>query len=1020
MRLTFFGASCVLAVSIASQAPTQGEQSPQAAFTAFQDRAGGQWIAQWHAATGTPSAIYGTGLPIADWRENTLEEARRHATQLLATEHDLLGLGTSDFREVIGARMGRTWSFTFDQFFKGLPVIEGRADVRVNMRGVVAMFGSRAWPIPADFDVTPAIGDDVATAVAWDALDATPPAAGSRGPQLCIWGDIASPTAAPVYLAWEVPVDNLGPNGTGPLGRYYIDAKTAAVLHYTNDRHECGMPGCTAATHAARAIGLEPTSAPATAVEAATQPLHAPVHTALPIATTVTVMGWTRTSVDGSAAPVNVPLPGLVLSVPGIGTMTTDQNGQFSINISSSVTITVGALDGRHHAPIIVAAGAGWVTTNHQVDPGVDTTIQLLTAGATGADLAHTTTSWWVDKANEWARSILGNTAQLTVADNIQPNLNVASACNASYSPAANRLNFFATGTTSTGVTCVNTAFSTVIAHEWGHGLDDRYGGISNSNPDGLSEGWGDIAAMYLVDSNLNAVGFFGAGSFLRNGYNSTTYPSSSSDVHVNGQVWMGFAWELRDRLRAAFGTPTAIAISNDIVIGSIVADATTQIDAVREVFLADDDDGNLINGVPHYTQLSGAATIKNLPYPEQILATYAHVPLIDTNERLRPREVFAAVVPNLGTISQVKLHFDTGGGTTIRTMHPTSLPNTYFGLLPGVRSGSVNYHFETLLSGGQTSRYPSSGSFSYIVDAASGQPFTPFYTEGFESGGVGWTSVLVANQNDWQVGDPAGKSGTVNGVFWSDPQVAATGTNCYGNDLGNTIGTTTWNGAYATNVSNFLLSPVINCSGQTGVRLRFKRWLTVEDGQYDHASILVNGVQVWENPVGSDVLDTSWQDIDIPIAMADNNPVVQLQWRLQSDAGVQYGGWNIDDVQLGTANVPALGAELELLPEQVVQGGIVNTRIQTQAPSLPWLLGIGDAPGPVSVPGFPTFSIGGNLGLIGGTTDGTGLSQWLFVAPTVPSALGMLTYTQVLTIDATFTQWVVSNPFVSFFTQTP
>src|SRR5690606_1120378 len=139
-----------------------------------------------------------------------------------------------------------------------------------------------------------------------------------------------------------------------------------------------------------------------------------------------------------------------------------------------------------------------------------------------------------------------------------------------------------------------------VIAHEWGHGLDDRYGGITNQTGQGLSAGWGDIVGMYIVDHNFLGSGFSSPNQPLRNGINSRTYPQTGQPVHVAGQVWMGFAWELRTRLRTAFGTPSAIAISNEIVIGSIVADASNQVDAVREVFIADDDDGNLLNGTPH------------------------------------------------------------------------------------------------------------------------------------------------------------------------------------------------------------------------------------------------------------------------------------------------------------------------------------------------------------------------------------------------------------------------------------
>src|SRR5690606_14544828 len=53
-----------------AQEPTQFEPlASKAALQQFQDN-GGQWIVKWQAATGTPGTIYGTGLKIADWREN--------------------------------------------------------------------------------------------------------------------------------------------------------------------------------------------------------------------------------------------------------------------------------------------------------------------------------------------------------------------------------------------------------------------------------------------------------------------------------------------------------------------------------------------------------------------------------------------------------------------------------------------------------------------------------------------------------------------------------------------------------------------------------------------------------------------------------------------------------------------------------------------------------------------------------------------------------------------------------------
>ena len=549
---------------------------------------GGAWHVEWCAATGTPRAIWGSGIALDDWRANTIEEARRHALQLLQQHEALLQLGKSEFREVIGSRMGRSWSFVFDQYFGGLPAIGGRADVRINMRGRVPMFGSTAWQIPDDFDVMPQLSDDAALAIAWQKLGQAPTGARQpapvAAPRLVIWGDVHAAQPAAVRLAWEVAISNVDRNGSGPIGRHYVDAKTGAVLHYENDKHSCGLADCSVCRKA----------------EAG------PAANALPVLTTVTVMAWTRTGIDGYSALVNVPLPGLQVSVPGIGTVTTNQSGQFTINIASAVTINVGNLDGRHHAAI---GGIDAPSASVTVNPGVPATIQLLTSGATPEAAAHTTMTWWVDKTNEFARTIFGNSSQMNTADNIVPTVNIADTCNANYS--GNTINFFATGGG-----CNNTAFSTIVAHEWGHGLDDRYGGISQV--DGLSEAWGDTTAFYLVDDPILGSGFSTAGIGIRNGNNTTQYPASGG-VHTQGQSFMGFAWKLRDRLASTLASrPNAIAITNDIVLGSVVADATNQPAAVLEVFIADDDDGNLANQTPHWTDLVWACDQHSLPYPGQ------------------------------------------------------------------------------------------------------------------------------------------------------------------------------------------------------------------------------------------------------------------------------------------------------------------------------------------------------------------------------------------------------------------
>lgn len=961
-------------------------------FPALEQRLGGTWLAQWRLATNTPHTIYGTGAKLQDWRGNSIEEARRHALMALGQHGDLLGLGASEFREIIGARMGRTWSFTFDQYFRGLPCIGGRADVRINMTGVLAMLGSSAWQIPANFDTTPKLGEGEAQARAWIALDQTPTGVSQPGKprenRLVIWGNVHAESQSDFFLAWEVPVSNVDQNGQGPIGRYYIDAMTGAVLNFENDKHECGFANC----------GLSDTAKLAKEVKGTDNSAF--------VQTTVTVQRWTRTGNDAFVALSNAGVPGILLNVPGIGNVTTDSNGQFTVDIAAPVNVTIGALDGRHHSTIVGGTSPGGTFT---ITPGVPNTIQLGASTDTPEQASDVTTSYWIDRTNEFCRSILGNSTQLNTSDAIVPTVNIASTCNAYYT--GNTINFY-----SAGGGCANTAFSTVIAHEWGHGLDERYGGISNTVAEGVSEAIGDFIGMYLVDSPLLGSGFQTAGVALRRGDNTNVYPYATTSPHGAGQVLMGFAWQMRQNLRTAFGTPTALQISNDVMIGAIVGNAPTRPEYVTQVFIADDDDGNLLNGVPHYTQLSAAAITKALPYPVKQTVSITHNTLQNTGDRYNSRVVLATASPtDAGTLTDLRLVYSAAGGASVsRAMVPSGGLNTFRAMLPGLASGQVSYHFEATSTTGPT-RYPLTGELTYTVNAGIGGTYAAVVTEGFEAAGTpaGWTTgrLSATGTVDWQFGTPNGKSGTSTGVAWADPLGAPTGTRAVGTDLG--AGTA--NGAYPNNIVEFVRSATFNMTGRSGVVLRFKRWLSVEEGIYDKAQIYCNGTLVWENDPNGNLVDTAWSQQEYALPMADNNPSVQVEFRLTTDTSLTLGGWNIDDFELGTRSVPALPAVMQMTPEQSSANQPVTLSVNTNGAPKLFVLVLGDTAGPTSAPGFPTAAVGGSLDFFVDFTNATG--NYSLNYPSFPGmpAQGILVYSQVLVFEPDGS-YSLSNQFKNLF----
>ncbi len=150
---------------------------------------------------------------------------------------------------------------------------------------------------------------------------------------------------------------------------------------------------------------------------------------------------------------------------------------------------------------------------------------------------------------------------------------------------------------------------------------------------------------------------------------------------------------------------------------------------------------------------------------------------------------------------------------------------------------------------------------------------------------------------------------------------------------------------------------------------------------------------------------------------MADNNSNVQLEFRLITDPALQLGGWNIDDLELGTRAVIPLDGTLQMTPEQSSAGQPVQLAIDTNGASKIFILVFGDTGGPTSVPGFPTASVGGTLDYFAGISGPTGLYSLSFASPGGLQPSGFLLYSQVLIFepDGTFS---LSNQFKNLLVQ--
>jgi len=158
---------------------------------------------------------------------------------------------------------------------------------------------------------------------------------------------------------------------------------------------------------------------------------------------------------------------------------------------------------------------------------------------------------------------------------------NVDDECNAYYTPGSPSLNFF-----KSSANCVNSAYDTVADHEYGHYWDDMTGGIMNG---GLSEGWGDILSMYLLNNPVIGEHFLKVArdgkDYIRHGDNTYQY-NEFDEVHDQGQAWQGFGWKLRKALMKELGDAEGAALAEALVLPTMFAKAATIPAAMAQVLV--------------------------------------------------------------------------------------------------------------------------------------------------------------------------------------------------------------------------------------------------------------------------------------------------------------------------------------------------------------------------------------------------------------------------------------------------
>jgi hypothetical protein len=146
--------------------------------------------------------------------------------------------------------------------------------------------------------------------------------------------------------------------------------------------------------------------------------------------------------------------------------------------------------------------------------------------------------------------------------------------------------------------------------------------------------------------------------------------------------------------------------------------------------------------------------------------------------------------------------------------------------------------------------------------------------------------------EGDWEWGVPEGRGGSEGDP---DPTSGYTGDHVYGYNLAGDYDDRTR--------AKHLTTRPLDMTNLVGTTLRFQRWLGVEEGEYDNASIEVSTdgdtwSTVWQNT--GEVDDGRWVEQEVDVSALDGAAEAWIRWTMGStDDSVRYCGWNIDDIEI-------------------------------------------------------------------------------------------------------------------------
>lgn len=473
----------------------------------------------------------------------------------------------------------------------------------------------------------------------------------------------------------------------------------------------------------------------------------------------------------------------------------------------------------------------------------------------------------------------------------LEATVNIDDECNA-FSDGTT-INFFKSSTQ-----CENTGrLPDVVRHEYGHAVHAHavipgVGAFDSA----LSEGASDYLAATIVSDPGMGRGFFRSDEPLRHldpVGDEAVYPDDVGESHVTGLIFGGALWDLRKVMIEKYGQQDGVRLVDRWWYATMerASGITT---AYVEVILADDDDGDLMNGTPNVCDISAAFDLHGIALGYTPGPTLGEL-VYDRGGILLPVGQGSALCP-AGEYVRARLSYQFRGQPDSLVEIEMQRTNEGFGFeVPTGPEGEVlQYAVELELGTGRVLRWPDNPAdpmYEVFLGEVRKLYCTDFETdpflEGWNSEMLEWESSRATDEWEWGRLGPGFGSG--------DPLAAYSGSNVIGQDLGNDS-----NGRYQRDKVEVMRSPIFPVRDEH-LRLQYYRWLTVEDGDADQAEVLANGQVVWSNLASGSGevhhIDREWRFHDVELS-AQTIPGGELEvtFSMTTNRFGSTGGWTIDD----------------------------------------------------------------------------------------------------------------------------